>query len=696
MQLHHRETPEIVTALAGGRKREHMSGGAVGTGGSENEIVLASAKNTENESRILELPEQSESTSAPPPKKPVRGKRQAAPKAIQDDTQESELISTPLEKQGDLKGPTSRTPKSHEGDDTNASQNKEADQTGPEAQHFRNTRPIRRLSNVKGEVKEGSQIGEQPGKLLSKRATRGNQKKEKNSQQALEDNPDTSTLSKRTRKRSREESPKPGQVTEVEKTGEDDTVQQTRKTRRSYREEQKTDANEESLKSSSTAEAQTKITRRGSRRVAVIDQKEIVKETVTRKRRYSKPDAQLENQPKTSARGRKVLKQEDAEETTTEIIKEAKAAQNISRRTRSGNRANEKIGTEHEPDKEVSQSQISSKNRKKASDDSHTLMESTEPKDKVNEATEKRENEIPSSYDEMPRKGTPPAKETAQVFTPVASRKRGKVPKAEVELQRKNSDDGQGAEEEVPSRRRGRARKVTDDSNTSTSGGEISNCEPLCRTRTHRGNTSTLSARPYVPRLGAKTKVLFTGVVIEMGEDTIRLLGGEIAESVFDCTHLITDRVRRTLKFLCALARGIPIVSLDWLDKCKKNGCFLSYTKFLVKDEEQEKKFNFVLSESLQKAKRKPLFEGYEFHVTPNVKPDPDFMKDIICCSGATYLPDFPQTFKEKRIIVSTPEEAVQLKKSVPAGIPVTSPEILLSGILQQRINVAAYLLSSP
>ncbi|NXJ86250.1 MDC1 protein, partial [Trogon melanurus] len=73
------------------------------------------------------------------------------------------------------------------------------------------------------------------------------------------------------------------------------------------------------------------------------------------------------------------------------------------------------------------------------------------------------------------------------------------------------------------------------------------------------------------PRGGAGSappKVLFTGVVASPAmEVALRSLGGSMAASVFDCTHLVTDRVRRTVKFLCAVARGVPIVTPEWLHK---------------------------------------------------------------------------------------------------------------------------------
>ncbi|XP_002939513.3 mediator of DNA damage checkpoint protein 1 isoform X2 [Xenopus tropicalis] len=291
-------------------------------------------------------------------------------------------------------------------------------------------------------------------------------------------------------------------------------------------------------------------------------------------------------------------------------------------------------------------------------------------------------------------------------------RKRGQQPKTggdEVKRKKVNEE----FEQEKTVGRRGQARqpKLEDENTDGNSFGKDSavpfpspsgnsrlrpstSFESPTEGRTPRRAARSLTTSPYMSQRSIAAKVLFTGVVDPAGEETIRNLGGEVAESIFDCTHLVTDRIRRTVKFLCALAKGIPIVTLDWLDKCKKSRCFLSPAQFLVNDKEQEKSFNFDLSESLQKAKKKLLFEGYEIHVTPNVKPEPEHMKDIIQCSGATFLPKMPKVYKDKCIIVSCKEDATRCK-SAPSTIPVTSAEFILTGILRQEINPHAYLLST-
>ncbi|KAF1532334.1 Mediator of DNA damage checkpoint protein 1, partial [Eudyptes sclateri] len=140
--------------------------------------------------------------------------------------------------------------------------------------------------------------------------------------------------------------------------------------------------------------------------------------------------------------------------------------------------------------------------------------------------------------------------------------------------------------------------------------------------------------------------VLFTGVVASPGmEVALKTLGGSMATSVFDCTHLVTDRVRRTVKFLCAVARGVPVVTPEWLHESARSGRVLVPGPFLVRDSQQERHFGFSLAEALRRARRHPLLQGYEVHVTPNVRPEPEHMRDIVTCSGGTFLPTMPRTY---------------------------------------------------
>jgi hypothetical protein len=55
----------------------------------------------------------------------------------------------------------------------------------------------------------------------------------------------------------------------------------------------------------------------------------------------------------------------------------------------------------------------------------------------------------------------------------------------------------------------------------------------------------------------------------------IVVIGGSVVDVPESCTVLVTDKVRRTYKFLCIMGQGKPIVSPEWLVQCQLSGSFL-------------------------------------------------------------------------------------------------------------------------
>ncbi|XP_012590062.1 PREDICTED: mediator of DNA damage checkpoint protein 1 isoform X2 [Condylura cristata] len=190
-------------------------------------------------------------------------------------------------------------------------------------------------------------------------------------------------------------------------------------------------------------------------------------------------------------------------------------------------------------------------------------------------------------------------------------------------------------------------------------------------------------------------KVLFTGVVDARGERAVLTLGGSLASSVTEASHLVTDRIRRTVKFLCALGRGIPILSLDWLHQSRKAGCFLPPDEYVVTDPEQEKNFGFSLREALRRAREQRLLEGYEIHVTPGVQPPPSQMGEIISCCGGTVLPSMPRFYKPRRVVITCSQDFPRCTVPCRVGLPVVSPEFLLTGVLRQEATPGNFVLSA-
>ncbi|XP_023577682.1 mediator of DNA damage checkpoint protein 1 isoform X2 [Octodon degus] len=193
----------------------------------------------------------------------------------------------------------------------------------------------------------------------------------------------------------------------------------------------------------------------------------------------------------------------------------------------------------------------------------------------------------------------------------------------------------------------------------------------------------------------AAPKVLFTGVLDARGEQAVLALGGSLASSVAEASHLVTDRICRTVKFLCALGKGIPVLSLEWLQQSRKAGHFLPPDQFVVTDPEQEKNFGFSLRDALSRAQERRLLEGYEIHVTPGVRPPPLQMGEIISCCGGTVLPSMPRSYKPRRVVITCSQDLPRCSSASRAGLPLLSPEFLLTGVLKQEVRPEAFVIST-
>lgn len=127
---------------------------------------------------------------------------------------------------------------------------------------------------------------------------------------------------------------------------------------------------------------------------------------------------------------------------------------------------------------------------------------------------------------------------------------------------------------------------------------------------------------------------MFTGVVDDDGAKAVEEMGGFLVQSASECTHLVADKVRRTIKFLCCLARGCQIVSTKWLDECRTEGKFISADGYLLRDRAAERQHNFSLSKSIVAARDSPLLSGWKVYLTDSIKPSPVEMSQIITSAG--------------------------------------------------------------
>lgn len=134
--------------------------------------------------------------------------------------------------------------------------------------------------------------------------------------------------------------------------------------------------------------------------------------------------------------------------------------------------------------------------------------------------------------------------------------------------------------------------------------------------------------------------ILFTGFpedTLKKYTKTVETLGGHVIadlKHVTDCTHLVTDSAQRTVKFLAALNCVQHVVTSKWIEKCHKQHAFVDESAFVLRDHTAERKFDFHLEHSLQRAAQGKVFAGVTFVLTSNVKPVPEDLKTIIAAAG--------------------------------------------------------------
>ncbi|KAJ3055924.1 hypothetical protein HK097_008733 [Rhizophlyctis rosea] len=217
-----------------------------------------------------------------------------------------------------------------------------------------------------------------------------------------------------------------------------------------------------------------------------------------------------------------------------------------------------------------------------------------------------------------------------------------------------------------------------------------------------QGPSARKKRKVAAPTTPSSPKILlFTGLKLTPADNKgIGSLRGQIATQVRDCTHLIAEKVARTEKFLAALSLGKHIVHKKWLDASVAAGEWQDEQSFPLVDEEMEGRFEFSLSESIARARRKKVLEEYTVYATPLVSPDGDIMARIVEAAGGNFLRKLPQrAVKEmlsdkspskintdKLIVVTVPEASTYHPSFLEAGIRLYSSEFLLTGILRQKM----------
>ncbi|KAK4281097.1 hypothetical protein QN277_012630 [Acacia crassicarpa] len=166
-----------------------------------------------------------------------------------------------------------------------------------------------------------------------------------------------------------------------------------------------------------------------------------------------------------------------------------------------------------------------------------------------------------------------------------------------------------------------------------------------------------------------------------------------LASSPMEATHFVADKFTRTKNMLETMALGKLVVTHLWLESCGQANCVVDEKKYILRDVKKEKEMGFTMPASLARAKQQPLLQGKSVFITPHIKPDKKVITSLVTAAHGQ-LVDESQIHACKNyemlnnlLIISTEEDRELCRPFFRRGIAVYGTELLLSGIVTQKLE---------
>nr|QDO16208.1 mediator of DNA damage checkpoint protein 1 [Lingulodinium polyedra] len=193
-----------------------------------------------------------------------------------------------------------------------------------------------------------------------------------------------------------------------------------------------------------------------------------------------------------------------------------------------------------------------------------------------------------------------------------------------------------------------------------------------------------------------------TGLELSVRQRRILLdIGAEVAEEwTTEITHLIADTFRRTTKMMCAICRGMRIVTPDYIAACRVAGRRVDEKPFLLQDAVCEAAFarkrgiarGYSLTAALERARRRgPMLKGVSVYCFPSVIEKRE-LPLLVSAAGGTWLNRFPPAPDDDSVLllaertVSSDREQQRRKAH-----EVYDVELLREAACTQELRRAAY-----
>jgi hypothetical protein len=116
-------------------------------------------------------------------------------------------------------------------------------------------------------------------------------------------------------------------------------------------------------------------------------------------------------------------------------------------------------------------------------------------------------------------------------------------------------------------------------------------------------------------------------------------MGIQVVQAGQPCDYLAAPHVVKTVKFLCALARGPTVLSSTFIDKALETGKIPDAEEYLLNDKDSEKRYSFKLETSAARAKynKGKLLWSVPIYCTDKIRNGFESYKAIAEANGAIF-----------------------------------------------------------
>ncbi|XP_028762272.1 uncharacterized protein LOC114720747 isoform X2 [Neltuma alba] len=187
--------------------------------------------------------------------------------------------------------------------------------------------------------------------------------------------------------------------------------------------------------------------------------------------------------------------------------------------------------------------------------------------------------------------------------------------------------------------------------------------------------------------------------IIKQQKKILARMNVSIASSPMEATHFVADKFTRTKNMLETMALGNLVVTHLWLESCGQANCLVDEKKYILRDVKKEKEMGFTMPISLARAKQKPLLKGKSVFITPHIKPDNTVITSLVTAARGQLVDesqihaDNNDEMLDNLLIISCEEDREVCRPFFQRGIAVYGSELLLSGIVTQKLELERHTL---